>query len=553
MSITGDKRYGGRLMVLWIVLLCSSFMACNNNPNRHGFKERIIASGADSKEFAEKLSAIFPDMDSSDNKKHIVTIADNMRYAYELNQYAPLWLSSGKPNSATEKFLSELDDIQWDGIDPEKYHLSALKQLRDNFNAKNADVNYLINFDTTFTNSYLLAAHDLLMGEIVPKTVDSLWYHKNDSSWTAPEHLVAKDANFPSLDIYRSKVPTYTLLRDQYQFYAKLQSDSTLMADINKLQGGYMPKKGDESVSYIIKTEMPWANNESDTMSEWQQMVENYQYYNDIHASSKLDSFTLARLARTPQQINDAIKLNMERVRWMQQNIGDLYIIVDVPVMELFFRKGGENVMHMRTVVGKPERQTPSLDANMANVVINPPWGVPPTIMKKDVMPGMSKSGLKYLKTKGLKVYDHKGNEIDASRVTEKNYKQYVFRQDPGDDNALGYVKFNLPNKWDIYLHDTPHRNDFPKRNRFLSSGCIRLEQPQQMALYILGELENKRYTQERLDSVIQTHKTRWEILKTKIPVHVLYLTTFEDTTGQHLRFIRDIYNRDAAVLSALK
>jgi len=553
MSITGDKRYGGRLMVLWIVLLCSSFMACNNNPNRHGFKERIIASGADSKEFAEKLSAIFPDMDSSDSKKHIVTIADNMRYAYELNQYAPLWLSSGKPNSATEKFLSELDNIQWDGIDPERYHLSALKQLRDNFNAKNADVNYLINFDTTFTNSYLLAAHDLLMGEIVLKTVDSLWYHKNDSSWTAPEHLVAKDANFPSLDIYRSKVPTYTLLRDQYQFYAKLQSDSTLMADINKLQGGYMPKKGDESISYIIKTEMPWANNESDTMSEWQQMVENYQYYNDIHASGKLDSFTLARLARTPQQINDAIKLNMERVRWMQQNIGDLYIIVDVPVMELFFRKGGENVMHMRTVVGKPERQTPSLDANMANVVINPPWGVPPTIMKKDVMPGMSKSGLKYLKTKGLKVYDHKGNEIDASRVTEKNYKQYVFRQDPGDDNALGYVKFNLPNKWDIYLHDTPHRNDFPKRNRFLSSGCIRLEQPQQMALYILGELENKRYTQERLDSVIQTHKTRWEILKTKIPVHVLYLTTFEDTTGQHLRFIRDIYNRDAAVLSALK
>jgi len=528
-------------------------MACNNNPNRHGFKERIIASGADSKEFAEKLSAIFPDMDSSDSKKHIVTIADNMRYAYELNQYAPLWLSSGKPNSATEKFLSELDNIQWDGIDPERYHLSALKQLRDNFNAKNADVNYLINFDTTFTNSYLLAAHDLLMGEIVLKTVDSLWYHKNDSSWTAPEHLVAKDANFPSLDIYRSKVPTYTLLRDQYQFYAKLQSDSTLMADINKLQGGYMPKKGDESISYIIKTEMPWANNESDTMSEWQQMVENYQYYNDIHASGKLDSFTLARLARTPQQINDAIKLNMERVRWMQQNIGDLYIIVDVPVMELFFRKGGENVMHMRTVVGKPERQTPSLDANMANVVINPPWGVPPTIMKKDVMPGMSKSGLKYLKTKGLKVYDHKGNEIDASRVTEKNYKQYVFRQDPGDDNALGYVKFNLPNKWDIYLHDTPHRNDFPKRNRFLSSGCIRLEQPQQMALYILGELENKRYTQERLDSVIQTHKTRWEILKTKIPVHVLYLTTFEDTTGQHLRFIRDIYNRDAAVLSALK
>ncbi|MBS1690258.1 MAG: L,D-transpeptidase family protein, partial [Bacteroidetes bacterium] len=312
-------------------------------------------------------------------------------------------------------------------------------------------------------------------------------------------------------------------------------------------------KKHDSDIIYIIKTEMPWANNESDTQGEWQQMISNYQYYNDIKVSGRLDSFTIARLSRTPQEINNELRINMERVRWMEQNIGDQYIVVDVPVMELFFRKGGGNVMHMRTVVGKPERQTPSLVANMANVVINPPWGVPPTIMKKDVLPGMSKSGMKYLAKKGLKIYDHKGNVVDASVITEKNYKRYIFKQAPGDDNSLGYVKFNLPNKWDIYLHDTPHRDDFPKRNRFLSSGCVRLEQPQQMALYILGTLENKRYTQERLDSVIQTHKTRWEILKTRIPVHIVYLTVFEDTTGQHLRFIRDIYQRDDRVLAALK
>ncbi|MGN6568344.1 MAG: L,D-transpeptidase family protein [Flavipsychrobacter sp.] len=530
-----------------------ALISCHSRSGKSGSRERVIASAPDKKEFAERLSGLFPDMDSSDNKKHIHTIAENMRYAYELNEYAPIWLSHSKPNDETEKFLSELDNIRWDGIDPEKYHLSQLKQMHDGFDDKNTDVNYLINFDTTFTNSYLHAAHDLLMGELVPKTVDSLWYHKNDSSWTAPEHLATKDSDFPSLDVYRSKVPTYKLLKDQYQFYAKLQSDSTLMAAIEKLQGGQTLKKHDSAITYIITTEMPWANNESDTMSAWQQMVENYQYYNDIKASGKLDSFTLARLARTPQQINDEIRLNMERVRWMQQNIGDQYIVVDVPVMELFFRRGGETVMHMRTVVGKPERQTPSLDANMANVVINPPWGVPPTIMKKDVLPGMSKSGMKYLKKKGLKVYDHNGNVVDASEVNESNYKRFIFRQAPGDDNALGYVKFNLPNKWDIYLHDTPHRDDFPKRNRFLSSGCIRLEQPQQMALYILGTLENKRYTQERLDSVIQTHKTRWEILKTKIPVHIVYLTVFEDTTGQHLRFIRDIYHRDDRVLAALK
>lgn len=553
MDLIGDSRYRQHIVFLQLFFLCLAFISCHSRSGKPGSRERVIASAPDKKDFAERLSTLFPDIDSSENKKHIRSIADNMRYAYELNEYAPIWLSHSKPSDETGKFLSELDNIRWDGIDPEKYHLSQLKQMHDGFDDKNTDVNYLINFDTTFTNSYLQAANDLLMGELVPKAVDSLWYHKNDSTWTAPEHLAAKDAGFPSLDVYRSKVPTYTLLRDQYQFYAKLQSDSTLMAAIEKLQSGQHLKKHDSTISYIITTEMPWANNESDTMSAWQQMVENYQYYNDIKASGKLDSFTLARLARTPQQINDELRLNMERVRWMQQNIGDQYIIVDVPVMELFFRRGGETVMHMRTVVGKPERQTPSLDATMANVVINPPWGVPPTIMKKDVLPGISKSGMKYLKKKGLKVYDHDGNVVDASEINAKNYKRYTVRQAPGDDNALGYVKFNLPNKWDIYLHDTPHRDDFPKRNRFLSSGCIRLEQPQQMALYILGTLENKRYTQERLDSVIQTHKTRWEILKTKIPVHIVYLTVFEDTTGQHLRFIRDIYHRDDRVLAALK
>lgn len=209
--------------------------------------------------------------------------------------------------------------------------------------------------------------------------------------------------------------------------------------------------------------------------------------------------------------------------------------------------------MHMEVVVGKTIRQTPSLNANLANVVINPPWGVPPTIMKKDVLPGMARSGQAYLNKKGLKVYDMKGNRVSASGVNSSNYKRYVFRQDPGDDNALGYVKFNLPNKWDIYLHDTPHREDFGKKDRFLSSGCIRVQKPKEMAEFILSELEGKRYPISRLDSVITTKKTRYEVLKNKIPVHIVYLTAFEDTTGTQIRFITDMYKRDRKLQALLK
>jgi murein L,D-transpeptidase YcbB/YkuD len=220
--------------------------------------------------------------------------------------------------------------------------------------------------------------------------------------------------------------------------------------------------------------------------------------------------------------------------------------------MELFFRVNGYDSMHMEVVVGKTIRQTPSLSARMANVVLNPTWGVPPTIMKKDVLPGMAKSGKAYLRKKGLKVYDFKGKAVDASAVNSNNYKRYVFRQDAGDDNSLGYVKFNLPNKWDIYLHDTPHRGDFGKKDRFQSSGCIRVQQPKEMAEFILATLEGKRYTRERIDSVIETHKTRYEVLKNRIPVHIVYLTAFEDSTNTRFHFIYDMYKRDGRLKAAL-
>jgi murein L,D-transpeptidase YcbB/YkuD len=135
---------------------------------------------------------------------------------------------------------------------------------------------------------------------------------------------------------------------------------------------------------------------------------------------------------------------------------------------------------------------------------------------------------------------------VNASEINGSNYRRFTFRQSPGDNNALGVVKFNLPNRWDIYLHDTPHKSDFPNRNRAKSSGCIRVEKPREMAQYILTQMEGREnFTREHIDSIITTHKTQYEGLHSKIPVHIVYLTAFQDSVGNHLRFIDDIYKRD--------
>lgn len=536
-----------------VALLAIVFCACScKNKVKH--KKNIVASGFSYDEFIEKLEATIPATDTAP-KKTFRTLSADMRYAYLQNDYNPIWLSHGyKPDEAAEKFMKELEEIKWDGMDPEHYNLAQLNKLKDKLGRKETAVGDAIAFDTTLTRSYLAVAKDLLVGRIVPKTVDSLWYHANDSTWDAPSLLPDIQNKYASLDEYRSTVPTYRALREEYKHLWTLSADSELVAAINSVQGvKTLDSNTKENITAIINKEAPWVITEAnDTVTEWAQLLMGYQNYVGIKPTGKVDSTTIKYLQTNPDSLLPKVAANLERVRWMQKDFGDLYILVNVPLMQLFLRQNGNNSMHMRVVVGKPVRQTPSLYAKMSNVVLNPPWGVPSTILKQDVLPGIQKSGNEYMKKKGLKAYDNKGNLVNVSTINGKNYKRYSYKQAPGDDNSLGYVKFNLPNPWDIYLHDTPHRDDFVKRDRALSSGCIRLQYPQEMAVFILSQLEKKNFTQDDLDSIITTHKTQWRLLTNKIPVHIAYLTAFEDTTGKHINFVRDIYHRDEKLIASL-
>jgi len=539
-----------KLFLLFFLLSVTTFFSCEQQHNKPG------PSGFADESFADKLSVLMKPVDTAATKK-MRPLRDDVRLVYQLDDYQPIWVKANyASNDAAAKLIEELEDMRWDGVDPERYNLTAIKLLKTKLDTtKKNSVNDAIAFDTTLTRSFLAASKFLLLGEIQPKKVDSLWFHINDSSWNAPRLLVDNKERNPLLADFRSEVPTYELLRQEYKLYYTLASDSSFgnaIYNVNVLE--HIDSEMLSSINYIIQSEMPWvAPVANDTMSDEAQLVRAYQSYKAIKPTGKFDSTTLAELKTRPDDYMKKLKANMERVRWMQRSFGDLYIVVDVPLMELFLRRQGVDAMHMRVVVGKKERQTPSLYATMANVVINPPWGVPLTILKNDVLPGLQKSGKQYMTKKGLKAYDHDGNIVNASSINMRNYRRYTYKQAPGDDNSLGYVKFNLPNPWDIYLHDTPHRDDFGKRFRALSSGCIRLQQPQEMALYILSELEKKYYTQGKLDTLIATHKTRWEILKNKIPVHIAYLTAFEDTTGKHIQFVRDVYGRDEKLMAMMK
>lgn len=557
-----DKRIALPLFAFLLLFLVSS-SSCRQRKKVervHAGKTITAARSLFSEDdFIEALSGAYSEKEIPDsvwNKTKIHGPSEMMQHAYQVNNYQPFWIYENSDTALVSSLLQDIKNLENDGLNPEWYGYSKLSALFKEINtAKEVKLESLVAFDTACTRSYVEASHDLLLGRVVPKQADTLWFHANDSAWNPDVlmvELLTEEGKYLPLDSFRSKLPTYTLLRNTVQYYMQLAKDTTVVKTKQYLANG--GELTDSIRNLVINAEIPWVKDvQNDSIAEDKLALVSYQQYYKLKNIGKMDSATKACLARPVDSILPMMYVNLERLRWMQQSFEPLYVLVNVPLMELFIRKDGMDAMHMEVVVGKSIRQTPSLNAKMANVVINPPWGVPPTIMKKDVLPGMSKSGAQYLAKKGLKVYDFKGKQVNASTVNASNYKKYVFRQDPGDDNALGYVKFNLPNKWDIYLHDTPHREDFGKTDRARSSGCIRVQKPLEMAEYILTELEGKRYPRERIDSVIQTHKTRYEVLSDKIPVHIVYLTAFEDNTRTHINFVRDIYRRDARLMALLK
>lgn len=536
-----------KIICALFLLNCILIISCK--PGKNKVAEVFSGNDFSNDDFSEELKTVLPAQENA--KQLLPSLKHAMALCYGKNEYLPVWISENKECSLVDELIQDLDSLRFDGIIVRDTDIESIRNYKAKAIAETATLEDILRLDTFCSGLYIKASHDLLLG-VVRSSIDSQWHHTNDSVWkiVAAIKSITDTKTYYSLDSFRSKWPVYRILKEARQHYTNLESDSALL----KLKASISAASSDSIVSAIIQQEMPWLQfSADDSLKESVQLIKGYQYYFGQRMTGKLDSITLSFLQRPVKTTLNQIAVNQERLRWINQIPEHTNIVVPLGLMELFLTREGEEVVHMRTVIGKPGRSTPSLNANMVNVVINPPWGVPPTILKNDVAPGLSKSGGAYLAKKGLKAYDKKGKLVNVSKINGQNYKRFDYRQDPGERNALGAIKFNLPNKWDIYLHDTPHKEDFPNRNRAKSSGCIRLQRPLDLGFYILHEMEgNKKLTREKIDTIVTTHKTQYHKLQNKIPVHIVYLTAYQDSTGTRLRLLDDIYKRDAAVANKL-
>ncbi len=531
-----------------LIVLLAGLYSCGSKdqPAGNRLREILSVSPVSTEDVAAHLQQVLTKSDSLHPlvlDKDTVFQLGELRKAYASGEYKALWVESDGVKSMADSLIATIEDTKWDGLDPEKYHYTALKEKVDAFR-KSAQRHDEIPaeqaglLDMQLTEAFLNMSRDMVYGLYEPNVVDSLWFNRTDTTFsavTALEQVVKEGEIGAVVNQLRPQMPWYNDLRSMLQKYTQLKEHDTL----GKATSGNIAL-----IRQKVAQELGANTNEQEGEdSLGYSFVKQYQYYNGLGTTGKVDSAFLSVLNRSYADKASQIRYNLERSRWLTQAFRYPYVLVNVPQYRLYYYDSTETMHYtMRVVVGKTSRQTPQLDASISNVVFNPNWTVPPTILKKDVLPGVTSSGAAYLSRKGLKVYNMDGKPVDASTVTSDNYRRFIYRQDPGAGNALGSVKINMPNKWMIYMHDTPHRSDFQNRSRAQSSGCVRLHHPREFAAMLLND--PRKYSEEEIDTFIVKRKTVAVKPPQSVGVHIVYFTVFPDSAG-NMCFVPDVYKRD--------
>ncbi len=246
------------------------------------------------------------------------------------------------------------------------------------------------------------------------------------------------------------------------------------------------------------------------------------------------------------------LRVNMERLRWLGEDLGERYLRVNIPAYELQAVAHGKVERTHRVIVGKRYRKTPVFSDTIKYVVLNPWWELPTRIARVDKLRTFKKDRDKFKRLR-FQARNRDGDvvnpdDINWNELSRSNFP-YRLRQAPGPNNALGQVKIIFPNRHNVYVHDTPTKHLFDAEARAFSSGCIRTEDPVALTEWVLGSTD--KWSRHTLDAVLDRRRTKQVNLKKPVQVHILYLSVVSDRDGG-VRYLKDLYDRDPGLLSAL-
>lgn len=327
--------------------------------------------------------------------------------------------------------------------------------------------------------------------------------------------IIAKNGGFPMI-----KIPQKTLsITDNDSTLIKVKHYLFLTADW---------KEKDQTI--LFTTQLAKA-------------IISFQHRMGLVESGKLTTQTITELNKPIDFRIKQIMLNLERLRWVPVEMENKFLLINIPEYKLHIIENGSPVWTTNVVVGKDVKQTTIFRGNISSIILNPYWNIPTSIIGEEILPSLKKNP-NYLTENNMEVVSGK-TIINPSTISWNKYDKKVpfeIRQKPGNDNALGKMKFLFPNNFNIYLHDTPSKGLFRESKRAFSHGCIRVENPKKLVLYFIQK--DSSWSTEKIDSIFKTNKEFGIPIKPSVPIYIVYFTTWVDNEGQ-LNFRNDIYNLD--------
>ena len=476
---------------------------------------------------------------------------------YERRGYEPAW----NDEDQIAELVSAIKATARDGLDPSDYHLNRVLDVQSAFGVdRNNTPAEIADADLILTDSLIRLGYHQRFGKVNPYSLDPNWNFRRGLNGMDPATAIQEAIDAESLVEYMHTLfPrgwVYTQLRDGLAHYREIAANGgwPQIPDGPTLR----PGAADPRLSTLMRRLA--VTGDMDNMQTFapvteydevlQTGVRHFQERHGLDADAIIGPATIEALNVTAEQRVLQLEINLERARWVLDDIADDFILVNIAGFRAYLMHDREIAWQTKVQVGTTYHQSPVFRDEMKYVVFNPTWTVPYSIASKEMLPHLQSDPEYYLK-RDFDLKDRGGNLIDPttvdwSSVSRHNFS-YTLVQRPGPSNALGRVKFMFPNKHAVYLHDTPSKYLFGQAERAFSHGCIRVEHPYEFAELLLGP----GWDQDKIAATLDSKETKTVLLPKPLPVLLMYWTAIVSQDGE-VFFYNDVYERDQNIADAL-
>ena len=555
------------------------------------FASVVSAAGADDRTPLNKFAPAGHDLDTTDVHQTLLDIIEFicdrngkfspplhcdpiwLRYFYTFESRQPNWIGTKGPNAQAVALMQLIARAEQNGLAPETYHFNEIMAALSNLDhaAKTHQTKFTVGalhaqnaarLELLLTDAFFSYGLHLSEGRVDPIALDQDWHIRKQGKNMADVYRrllhEGEMANFESL--LEPGHPGYQALKQSLARYLKIRE-----------RGGWRPvhegrtiKPGDYDNRIVAIRRRLAITDDLDPRADGRSCffdpllvyaVKQFQIRHGLDPDGIIGKSTIKALNIPVGDRISVLKMNMERWRWLPDSLGSNYILVNTASFQIHLMENDRPVKTMKAIVGKKDRPTPVMSEKITYMELNPYWNIPHAIAVRDILPRIQKDP-GYLKKNRIRVFEswrNNARKLDPDTINWKSMNEHTFsfklQQEPTKTNALGQMKFMFPNKFAVYLHDTPADHLFNRSQRTFSSGCVRIEKPVELAQYLLKDI--KGWESENISAVLDSAKRKVVRLAEPTNIHILYWTAWVDEVG-HLNFRNDVYEKDKQLFATL-